>query len=506
MNSLFKPTSYKKGTALAVGATFVWKGISFLNALLLAAYFGATRQTDVYFYLIMLIGLGVGFLQRLNQTVLIPEAMFLHQENPKRAQQFLTMWFYIYLALGILVMGIGLFWTEPLWQLLSRFHGPLLMHDKQLLLCGSILFALQILTYYLTAIAEMYQFFKIAWISVLNALCPLLFLLLWGNQLGIISMVYGFLTAGIWQLIILCALLRTRLFWTFCPAWVPLRVRTRQNMVTGQTLAVLDIVNNLLPLYLISGMGAGLISALNYCKQFTDSTTEIFTARVANVSKIEMTAYAAQNNTAAFHETFVRLNHLLLIVLGPLAVFSCYFAPQIVDLFLERGHFGTQAARDTVAFLRPMLLAVLLLVPAYLQSNTFSAWRKIKENFPYSLGTSLAFTFALLYFIPRQGAFSYPYIYGAALLAGWIVSYLFFKRYFPQVPFLKTVWDFFRLLALNLLALVPAVLLYHAFMLKAAFNTLLICGSVFMAGYILLLKLSKDGAQFLQEIKAQQRP
>ena len=74
MNTLFKPTSYKKGAALAVGATFVWKTISFANALLLALYFGADRQTDVYFYLIMLLGFGVTFLQRLNQTVLIPEA------------------------------------------------------------------------------------------------------------------------------------------------------------------------------------------------------------------------------------------------------------------------------------------------------------------------------------------------------------------------------------------------------------------------------------------------
>ena len=61
MVHLFKPTSYRFGAALAVGATLVWKLISFANALLIAAYFGAGASTDVYFYLMMLMGFGVTF-------------------------------------------------------------------------------------------------------------------------------------------------------------------------------------------------------------------------------------------------------------------------------------------------------------------------------------------------------------------------------------------------------------------------------------------------------------
>ncbi len=504
MNPLFKPTSYKKGAALAVSATLVWKFISFANALLLAAYFGATSKTDVYFYVIMLMGLGVGFLQRLNQTVLIPQAMFLHEKSNHTAQQFLTMWLYIYVGLGLLAAITGTLWTQEVWQVVSRFRAPLLAQDQHLLVCGVWLFALQLLTYYLTAVAEMYRFFKTAWLGVLNALCPLVCLIIGANTWGIVSMVYGFLVANVVQLAVLLTLLRTQLQWDFTPCFVPLHTQTRQNMLTGQTLAVWDIVNSLLPLYLMSAMGAGLISALNYCKQFTDSTTEILTARVANVAKIEMTAHAAQQNPQAFHAVFVQLNHLLLVILGPLVVFSCYFAPQIVDLFLGRGQFGPQAAHNTVTFLRPMLVTVLLLVPAYLQSSTLAAWRKINTNFPYSAGSSLVYTLALLVLLPRWGAFSYPYIYAGALGVGWGVSFMFFRRHFPQVPFLQTVWDFLRLLGLNGCALIPAVGMYHALPATSSWMCLLVCGSVFMAGYILLLTLSKDGVQFIREIKTQQ--
>lgn len=500
MKTLFKPTSYPKGAALAVGATFVWKAVSFANALLLALYFGATRQTDVYFYLMMLVGVGVGFLQRLNQSVLIPEAIFLARENEKLSRQFINMWLYLYLALALIVGTAGMIGTQPLWHVFSRFGGPVLAQDKVLLTCGFFLFGLQVITFYLTSIAEMYKFFKTAWLGVLNAVCPLLCLLLFANSVGILSMLYGFLIANVLQIFLLLYLLKTQLRWHFSPAWVPLRVQTRQNMWAGQTWAVLDMLTSWLPLYLISGMNAGLVSALNYCKQFTDSATEVFTARIANVAKIEMTEQAAAGQTEPFNQSFLRLNHVLLIILGPLVVFSCYFAPQIVTIFLERGHFDAQAAQDTVRFLRPMLFTVLLLIPAYLQHNTIYAWRKIKENFYYSASACLIFTTALLVFVPRWGAFSYAYITLGALGLGWLISYLFFRRYFPHVPFTKAAWDWLRLLVLNVVALLPAVGIYHLIPTTTAYGVIFICGSTFMAGYLLLLYLTHDIRQFLQEV------
>ena len=90
MLSLFKPTSYRKGTALAVGATAAWKGVSFINALLLAAYFGAHRTTDLYFYLILTMGVGLFFLQRLNAAVIIPQAMALNVQEPDKSRTLLN--------------------------------------------------------------------------------------------------------------------------------------------------------------------------------------------------------------------------------------------------------------------------------------------------------------------------------------------------------------------------------------------------------------------------------
>ena len=498
MKTLFKPTSYKKGAALAIGATFVWKAISFANALLLALYFGASRQTDVYFYLIILTGVGMAFLQRLNQTVLIPEAMFLTQQDKTTGQQFTTMWLYIYIAMGIIVCLISVSCPEQIWRVLSRFGEKLLAHDKALLMWALWVFALQIITYYLTAIAEMYKFFKTAWLSVLNAICPLIGLLLLGNRVGIISMLYGFFTANLLQIIILVILLKTQMNWSFRPAWIPLRTRTRQNMLTGQTLAVLDVLNSWLPLYLMSGMNAGVVSALNYCKQLTDSTTEVFTARVANVAKIEITEQLTKKELEKANKSFVSYSYILLIVLAPLVVFSYYFAPYIVDLFFKRGQFTAQAAHDTVLFLRPMLFVLLLCIPGYLQNSALAAGQKIKEWFPYALTSGLILTAMMWVFIPKQGAFVYPYLIGAGLVIGFVLNAFLFKKHLNFLQYIEPLWSVFRLSLLAVIALVPTALL-SCLLAKNCWVQIFGCGPVFVTAYGGVLYLTKD-LQQLREL------
>ena len=501
MGNIFKPTSYRKGAFAAVSATLVWKILSFANALLLAFYFGASYKSDVYFYLIMVIGFGLTFMQRLNQAVLIPEAMFLREEDPVQGRRFVTMGLYFYVLLAAAVAAAGMLFPVRVWTVFSRFDTPLLVQQHALLAWGAVLFGLQLLTYYLTAVCEMFKFFKVSWLGILNALCPLICLLVLGNQTGIISMVYGFTAAQAVQVAVLLGVLKKELAWDFRPAWVPLRARARRNIVTGQILAVVEIVNSLLPVYLMSAMGAGVVSALNYCRQLTDSPTEIITSRVAAVTKIQFTENGARGEKEAFNRNFLRVNHLLLIILTPLAVFSCWFAPQIVELFFRRGHFSAEAARNTICFLRPMLFTLVLLVPAAVQSNTIAAWGKVKESFPYSLGVSVGFALALAVLMPRLGAFSFPYISIGGLLAGAVVSYFLFKKYFPFVSYAKSFADMGRILAVNACALVPAAAAKYLLPLHGAFWVLLVCGTVFMAGYILLLRKTGHGKQFLSEIK-----
>ena len=497
MFSLFKTTSYKTGAALAVSATAFWKLTSFLNSVLIALYFGAGESTDIYFYLIMLTGFGVTFMQRLNNTVLIPEAMFLAEEDPRQSRRFLTTGFYFYLLLALVLCLLGLTFPTGIIGLVSRFEPEVLGREQILLGAAFFLFATNLLVYYLTAVAEMHKFFSVAWLSPLNAVCPLLALLFLGRHIGIISMMYGFLAANFIQIVLLVWLIKRKLHWDFVPRPCAIRPAARKNMLTGQTLAALDIVNNLLPLYLLSGMGAGVVSALNYCKQLTDSPSEIITNRVTNISKIELTENAARGQINVFNKNFLSTNHMLLFILTPLAVFSSYFATDIVGLFFERGQFGAQAAADTARFLRPLIFTAIFIVPSNLQGNTVVAWLKVKEAFPYMLASALTLTAGWL-LLPYLGPYAYPYIVLGGFIVGFIVNVFLFKRYFPFVNYFRSFWELLRLLAINVIALVPAAAVRMFMGENDYFLNLLFGGSVYVTALLLLSYKSRDLQLFLK--------
>ena len=65
---IFKEYSYKQGAALSVGATLIWKLLSFVNSILIAFYFGTQVKADIYFYIITVSGLVMTFFNSLNDN------------------------------------------------------------------------------------------------------------------------------------------------------------------------------------------------------------------------------------------------------------------------------------------------------------------------------------------------------------------------------------------------------------------------------------------------------
>lgn len=498
MVNLFKPVSYRTGAALAVASTAGWKLISFINSILIALYFGTRAETDVYFYLIMLLGFGVTFMQRLNTAVLVPEAMFLHRSEPAQAQKFLNFWLWGYFALALLLALAGWTVAEPAVAALSRFSPVVLQHDGALLACAFFLFATNLLVSYLTSVCEMYKFFGTVLLTPLNALCPLVSLLLFGRYAGITAMMYGFLAANLIQLLVFVCLMKTQLGWRFTPSLAPFHPRTRKNMAASQTMEIVGIANSLLPVYLISGFGAGLVSALNYAKQLADAPVEIVVNRVTNVSKIQLTEDASGEHFRSLNRHFLNTTHFLLFLLMPVAVFVSYYAYDVIALFFMRGQFTAQSARTATAFLQPLIFMTVLLVPVMMQSNVISATRKVKESFPYLFTSGLIFTGMAFFGMQLWGAFSYPYLLLGANLIGFWINYFLFKKHFPYIKYMQWVLDFGRVLSINIVALFFSAWAQHAFNDNTPFIRLLFGGTVYLTVLGVAAWRSGDWARFAQ--------
>lgn len=496
MVNLFKPTTYTAGAALAVGATLAWKAVSFANALLIALYYGAGRTTDVYFYLIMVMGFGVTFLQRMNAAAVIPEAMAQDARAPGAGRPLLNGFFYFYAALALLLAALGFICPVALAGWFSRFETAQLAADKTLLSLGFLLFGTQLLTSYLISVLEMHRRFASALLTPLNALLPLFFLVVFGRSWGVISMIYGFLAANAIQIAAFLFTMKKELAWNFTPSRPGWKKHLTKNLASSQLIELANIVSSVLPLYLLSGLSAGFVSALNYAKQLSDSPTEIFTLRVTNVSKIQLTESAARGDWKKLNADFLSTQHFLLFLLTPLAVFTCFYAPEIITLFFKRGNFTPRAAHDAAAFLRPLVGMMWFMAPIMMQNNIVAAGRKLKESLPYALSGIILFIALVPFTMKIWGAFAYPYTQLACCVVSLFINYRLFKKHFPQVEFVYSLRQAARVLAVNVLALFPSAVYAFYGAGTNVFMTLLAGGIIFLAGLYFFSYKSGDWALF----------
>lgn len=496
MVNLFKPTTYTAGAALAVGATLAWKAVSFANALLIALYYGAGRTTDVYFYLIMVMGFGVTFLQRMNAAAVIPEAMAQDARAPGAGRPLLNGFFYFYAALALLLAALGFICPVALAGCFSRFETAQLAADKTLLSLGFLLFGTQLLTSYLISVLEMHRRFASALLTPLNALLPLFFLVVFGRSWGVISMIYGFLAANAIQIAAFLFTMKKELAWDFTPSRPGWKKHLTKNLASSQLIELANIVSSVLPLYLLSGLSAGFVSALNYAKQLSDSPTEIFTLRVTNVSKIQLTESAARGDWNKLNADFLSTQHFLLFLLTPLAVFTCFYAPEIITLFFKRGNFTPRAAHDAAAFLRPLMGMMWFMAPIMMQNNIVAAGRKLKESLPYALSGIILFIALVPFTMKIWGAFAYPYTQLACCVVSLSINYRLFKKHFPQVEFVYSLRQAARVLAVNVLALFPSAVYAFYGAGTNVFITLLTGGIIFLAGLYFFSCKSGDWTLF----------
>lgn len=500
MVHLFKPTSYRGGAALAVGATLAWKIVSFANALLIASYFGAGSATDVYFYVIMVMGFGVTFLQRMNAAAVIPEAMAQDAKTPGCGRPLLNGFLYFYILLAFALGALGFLCPVRLAEVFSRFSAERLAAERGLLSLGFLLFGLQLLSSYLISVLEMYRRFAAALFTPLNALLPLACLLLFGRTAGVASMMYGFVASNVIQIAVFLWILKKELSWRFCllPAR-PGRIFAK-NLASNQLVELANIVASVLPLYLLSGLSAGIVSALNYAKQLADSPTEIFTLRVTNVSKIQLTESASKGNFEKLNADFLSAQHFLLFLLTPLAVFTAFYAPEIVTLFFKRGEFNAQDVRQAAAFLRPLMGLMLFMTPILMQNNVAAAARKLKEFLPYALAGIVLFIALTPLTMRLWGAFAYPYTQLACCFAGMYLNYLFFKKHLAQLCFGQSMRQAGRILSVNVIALFPSAVYAFFWAGTNAFVTVLIGGVIFLAALFLLARQSGDWGTFRRQL------
>lgn len=471
MKVSFLKNIYQKGAVYNVAAVTVWKLGSFFNSVLIAAFFGAQAATDVYFYLAMLAGFAANFFAGVNTSVLIPEAM--HMPEPKR-QAFLNRALVFYVLFGLLCACAAAA-SPRLLGLISRFPpGP----HHAVFVWSAVYLAAVLICQFLVNILETKSRFEVALLSPLNAFVPLFLLIFWGKKMGVTAMLVGFTAAYLSQALFCLCVMIFKLRWNFTLRSPEKFSRSFGSAAAGAAaLEGVNFLSGMLPVFLMSGFGAGIVSALNFAKQLFDTPTEIFTNKIIGVSRLQFNSLSAHKKYSALDRSYQRVFLILMLIMTPVCVFTTAFARDIVSVFFGHGIMDAESLRSIGVFTSLFMPSILLLIPSYIQRALLSSVKKIKEFVPWQIFISAFFAALVLLFMRGR-----PYGYPAAFFTSnfiWLgLAYFMMKRLLPFINYLKSLKVMAQTILLNILALLPA--LWLAKFMNGAFLKCLVCGILFV--------------------------
>lgn len=448
---LFQAESFKKGIVSSILFNGIAKVTAIINLFAIAYYFGTGSSSDIYFFLINAMQLLVTLIAAINASVLIPEAMRLRsQENEKKSMYFLNYFMLLYVILGLVIIACISISPLKFFSLFSDFKSHLLLQNISLLYGSLFLFLVMVLCSLLTSILASYRYFTTPMIvSAINNLFAITLLVILHKKLGIISVLYGLLAGYLLNLYILIHYMRKSLRWKFKVVRYKLNTQIKKNLLFSQIGSVCSFLFNYVSLYLLSGLGTGVISSVNYGQRLAALPTQFITTQFSAVSGIKMNEEYAGGRLENLNRLFLQGVKLLLFILTPLAVFVFFYSKEITILVFRRGAFNHTSVNSTQFFLKYLILIVPFVGIDTFFARLFMATQKIAVSAINQIVISvvqLGLIFVLIKYLGDIG-YAYAMVIGYGLSI--ILIYFFIFRYFPKIDYKEVLFYFLKVFLIN---------------------------------------------------------
>lgn len=453
-----KIDSYKKGIVFSSILNLGSKLLLFVQNMVLAYYFGANAKVDIFFYCFTTLTLVSTFIALLNGYVLVPESMRITKESgQKEAIRFLNVFIYLYLLFGIVVTIPMMLAPVDTFLFISNFDPQLLEQYRPLLLLSIPLFTLMIVQVLLTDILSSFKYFTAPQTSkVINSLLGLAFIFLFHKKLDVASILWGLIAGYLINIFFLIRLMRSHLHWSFGFRWFPIEKRIWVNSIYAQLGNIASLLGNYLPLYMLSGFSAGIISALNYGQRTANLPTNSITQQFSPVAGIKFNELYAAGDYNGLNQIFIKSVNALLFVLFPISGIFMLYDTELVTLVYERGAFDTESTRNSAMFLSLLGLSIPFIALNNMVSRLYMSGHKIKEYFWYQVLKNISLMVMVYYGITLWGPVGFPIAYLANNILNIFACQWMINRQFGFIHYNQVNLGIAKIFIINLVICVIA--------------------------------------------------
>ncbi len=432
-----KQESYRKGIINSTLLNIVSKGLGFINSILLVYLFGTNLGTDAYFLVISTATFVASFFIGAVSYVIIPEAMRLRiNEGVRFEQEYLNFFFWLFLFAGVLLFLLVLLQPVFFYSLFSKFTSEELSASRKLLLLSCFVFPLNLLTNFLILVLTSHKYFTVPMVvAIINSCIGIILVFALKGTLGITAAIVAYIAGSAINIVWILYYMVRKLKWSFFQFSTPSKKNWRNLLLAEINLLPVSFRSYTM-IYMLSGLGAGIITAYNYGMQIALIPEIMIVSQVNAVFGIKFNELSATDNMEEMNRLFQQSMKLLFGALLPVALIFSLLSSEIIEvIFLFKNKTGDNSFMLIAGFIACFAITLPFRAIDAMVASVMIARQKIKEGVVFSFllnCTIIAITIIVVQEFGLRG-FYWLIVFVFAILIP--VFYIFFTK--KILPFLK---------------------------------------------------------------------
>ncbi|MBN1308005.1 MAG: hypothetical protein JXA18_08820 [Chitinispirillaceae bacterium] len=434
--------SYRYGFIASILLSLAAKVLGFFTTILTAFLFGSTTETDLFFFSMASAGILTSFLINLDGTTFIPKYMKLRDNgNVGKANDLIRFVFTMYLTVTAVAGAAVALFPEEWMNLFSRFDTGTISLYRGIVRWTGPLVVILTLNFFLIDLMSSFRRFSLSMMSgLICSFINILTILVFHRTLGVQSVVVGTLAGGFFQC---CFLLYCVLRLSGCPllpiVWMIDR-KTFRYLSLSQGAYLCSLFGSFIPLYLLSGYSAGIISAVGYGQRLVDLLSLLLVAQFSNVLGIKLNELHISHEVEKLRTSFFTIGKTALFFAVPAVVLMSVLCFEVVSVIFLRGEFHFDEAMEASRFTRVLVFLIPFLILNTMVARLFMATEKIDKSFGFQSTMGILMGIICMVGIHFFGPHAYPYAMLTAYAINLITVKFILDRFFPWMK------GFYRLL------------------------------------------------------------
>lgn len=460
---MIKSKSYKKSILTSTILNAFAKCIGFLNTLIIAYYFGTNIQTDIYFFILTVALLLTNIINGIDYLVLVPEGMKIREhEGEKSSQIFFTFFIYLYLFIGTILALLILISPSYFYSFFSKFNIQSLKDNSNLLNIGIIIIVFQLLNNLLSAILVSHKYFTATIFSgFINSVFTITFTVIFHNKMGVTGTLLGTAIGYVLNFIFLIYILKRTQHWNFG------NVKCMKDKKVWGNIALMQInilpiwIRNAIALYLLSGLGNGIITAVNLGQQISAIPDLLITLQLVSIASIKFNDLYTKKNDAELNEIFIKVCEWGIYITMFISFSSILFSKEITYILFGKSNIGQADLKNSEIVFCYTIACLSVKFIASICTNIITAAQKVRATFFMSVITHSVVTIAIYFLITYYGLIGYLIGINLHFYLFFIFFYVLLKRVMPYINYTKIFSSFLINIVNNIIVFSLVMLIYY---------------------------------------------